>query len=363
MEQSKIQNARRQKIPAFLRYKMNNKKIVISAFLIVVPLIVGTTICFWSWHQPASPIENQKLAINIREKEYIQLLFVGDLMFDRGIRYYALKNGGNEFIFDKISKVLLENDLVVANLEGPITGAKSMSITAKSDQPESITFTFDPSLARTLFNENIRMVDLGNNHILNFGLQGVEETEKYLNRAGVEYFGAPQTKQSIIKDINGIKIAFVSYNYYEFRGDLAKAQKAAIDEIKKVRPLADIVIVLCHWGDEYKLNNNEAQKILAHQFIDQGTDLVIGSHPHVIQPIEIYNGKRIYYSLGNFIFDQYFDENVRNGLGVVVKINKTTKQMDFSEKYFYLDSNGQTLLQTQGYPASDGQAIEKTEQK
>jgi len=345
----------------------SSKKIII--ILIAVPLIVGTAICL-AFFLPAN---SRVFEYEAKKNHQIQILFAGDLMFDREIRYFAEKNGSNEFIFsapggpasgwETLSDFLKSNDLVVANLEGPITGAKSMSITAKSDQPESITFTFDPSLARTLFNENIRMVDLGNNHILNFGLQGVEETEKYLNRAGVEYFGAPQTKQSIIKDINGIKIAFVSYNYYEFRGDLAKAQKAAIDEIKKVRPLADIVIVLCHWGDEYKLNNNEAQKILAHQFIDQGTDLVIGSHPHVIQPIEIYNGKRIYYSLGNFIFDQYFDENVRNGLGVVVKINKTTKQMDFSEKYFYLDSNGQTLLQTQGYPASDGQAIEKTEQK
>jgi poly-gamma-glutamate synthesis protein (capsule biosynthesis protein) len=323
---------------------MSTGKIIITALLIVVSLIVGTTICFLFWHKQNQPVVEQKPTIIIQEKKYIQLLFVGDLMFDRGIRYYALKNGGNEFIFEKISPTLLSNDLVVANLEGPITSAKSMSITAKQDRPESITFTFDPSLAKTLFNENIRMVDLGNNHILNFGAQGVEETEKYLNQAGVEYFGVPQTKQSIIKDINGIKIAFVSYNYYEFRGDLAKAQKAAIDEIKKVRPLADVVIVFCHWGDEYKLNNNEAQKILAHQFIDQGTDLVIGSHPHIIQPMEEYNGKRIYYSLGNFIFDQYFNENVRNGLGVVVKIDKTTKKLDFSEKHFYLDGNGQTLL-------------------
>ena len=79
-------------------------------------------------------------------------------------------------------------------------------------------------------------------------------------------------------------------------------------------------------------------------FIDAGADLIIGSHPHVIEPAEVYNGKRIYYSLGNFIFDQYFNENVRNGLGVMVRIDKQTKQLEFLEKHFYLAGNGQTLL-------------------
>ena len=83
---------------------------------------------------------------------------------------------------------------------------------------------------------------------------------------------------------------------------------------------------------------------LAHQFVDAGADLVVGSHPHVIEPSEVYNGKMIYYSLGNFIFDQYFSQNVRNGLGVEVKIDKVAKQMDFYEKHFYLDSNGLTRL-------------------
>ena len=103
-----------------------------------------------------------------------------------------------------------------------------------------------------------------------------------------------------------------------------------------------------HWGTEYKLAASESQKTIAHQFIDAGADIIIGTHPHVIQgpegTPEIYKGKNIYYSLGNFIFDQYFDENVRNSLGVTIKIDKNTKQLEFSEKRFYLDKNGQTIL-------------------
>jgi hypothetical protein len=323
---------------------------LIILLVILTAAVITAVVCylFWDVIYPNKIIDDSVLPKieqfdMVKEKNYIQLLFVGDLMFDRKIRYFAEKIGSNEFIFDKIKPTLLKNNLVIANLEGPITTAKSMSVTAKVDRPESITFTFDPSLVKTLFNENIRMVSLGNNHILNFGPQGVDETEKYLTEGNIEYFGVPETKRSTIKDFNGIKIAFVSYNYYEFRGDLIKAENGTIDEIKKVKPLADIVVVMPHWGDEYILKNNKAQETLAHKFIDQGADLIIGSHPHVTQNMEIYNSKRIYYSLGNFIFDQYFNENVRNSLGVVVKINKETKQLDFSEEHFYLDTNGQTL--------------------
>jgi len=312
-------------------------------FWVLIAAVLTAVICFTFWQKPAQQVIKTIPKAIIQEKNYIQLLFVGDLMFDRGVRYIAEKNGSNDYIFEKISSTLLDNNLVVANLEGPVTSAKSMSVTASVTSPESITFTFDPSLAKTLFNKNIRLVDLGNNHILNFGPQGVDETEKYLSEAGIKYFGVPQKKESTIENINGVKIGFVSYNYYEFRGDLIKAEKATLEEIEKIRPLADVVVVFCHWGDEYKLKNNKEQENLAHKFIDLGTDIVIGSHPHVIQPMEEYKGKRIYYSLGNFIFDQDFNENVKKGLGVVVKINKETKSLDFSEKHFYLDTTGQVI--------------------
>lgn len=293
------------------------------------------------------------------QKDYIQMLFVGDLMFDRDIRRFAQQNNSNEFIFEKISPILLSNDLVVANLEGPITSAKSMSINPNATVAESITFTFDPSLAKTLFNQNIRIVNLGNNHILNFGKNGIDQTEKYLKEAGVEYFGVPEAKEGLIKDIGGIKIGFVSYNYYEFRGDLEKAERATLDRIIKIKGSkgypADIIIVFCHWGDEYKLDHNKNQEILARKFIDQGADLIIGGHPHVIQDQEEYKGNppspgasarqgKIYYSLGNFIFDQYFSENVKTGMGVVAKIDKQTKEMYFSQLKFYTQTTGQTIV-------------------
>jgi poly-gamma-glutamate synthesis protein (capsule biosynthesis protein) len=280
------------------------------------------------------------------KEDYIKIMFVGDLMFDRGIRYYAEKNNSNDFIFDKIRPELASNDLVVANLEGPITDNKSISSGTAPGSTNNYFFTFDPSLAKTLFHQNIRLVSLGNNHILNFGTQGLKTTQKYLSQSNVEYFGAPDGKISVVKDINGIKVGFVSYN--QFTGDLETEQKATISEIKKIKTQADITVVFSHWGNEYQLTATEYNKNLAHQFIDAGADLIIGSHPHVIEDPkgapETYNGKRIYYSLGNFIFDQYFSEDVRNGMGVVVKINKQTKKLNFEEKKLYLQDNGQTIL-------------------
>ena len=266
-------------------------------------------------------------------------MFVGDLMFDRGIRFYASQNTGNDFIFDKITPTLLENDMVVANLEGPITDNKSVSSGTAPGSTNNYYFTFNPSLSKTLFQKNIRIVNLGNNHILNFGNQGLSSTKKYLDLARVGYFGSPE--RSTFVEISGVKITFIGYN--EFSGVPAETQ-ATLEEIQKAKEFSDIIVVYSHWGAEYIKTPSENTKNLAHQFIDKGADLVIGSHPHVIVPMEIYNSKRIYYSLGNFVFDQYFDEDVRRGLGVVVKINKETKQLDFEDKNFYLQSNGQTVL-------------------
>lgn len=269
----------------------------------------------------------------------VNLLFLGDLMFDRNIRLAAQKNG-NDFIFAEITGLLGAGDLVVANLEGPITDNGSVSVGSLPGSANNFIFTFSPDLAPTLFNNNIRLVNLGNNHILNFGQKGLEATKQYLNGAGVGYFGAPGGERGIIEEIGGVKIGFVNYNQFAGKESL----EAAIEEIKKIKSQADIVALYAHWGIEYAAEANAAIKNLGHQFIDAGADLVIGSHPHVIQPAEDYSGKKIYYSLGNFVFDQYFSEAARRGLAVIVKINSRDKSLKFEEKNIYLQINGQTAI-------------------
>jgi poly-gamma-glutamate synthesis protein (capsule biosynthesis protein) len=92
--------------------------------------------------------------------------------------------------------------------------------------------------------------------------------------------------------------------------------------IAQAKEEADAVIVYPHWGPEYELFPSSNQVLLARQFIDAGADIVLGAHPHVVQPIEVYKGKLIVYSLGNFVFDQQFSNAVKNGLGVGLVINR-----------------------------------------
>lgn len=272
--------------------------------------------------------------------EPVKILFVGDLMFDRKIRQAAAKNG-NDFIFEPLRDLFFGNDLIVANLEGPLTTNNSASVNSIPGSANNFIFTFDPSLAKTLFGQNIKLVNLGNNHILNFGQKGLESTKTYLKEAGVNYFGDPGSggQKSFVQEFDGFKIGFVSYD--QFNEPNASTTKA---EIGKLKLESDLIIVYAHWGNEYVKTANAPIVSLAHSFIDAGADLIIGSHPHVIQNKEVYNGKIIYYSLGNFVFDQWFDSDVREGLAVKVLIEPQSKKLEFVETRLWLQNNGQTII-------------------
>jgi len=277
----------------------------------------------------------------------VTLLFVGDLMFDRNIRIAAQKSG-NDFIFAPIATILKNQQLVVANLEGPITNFPSKSVGSAIGSPANYIFTFDPSLAETLKQHQISLVDLGNNHILNFGQAGLDQTLEFLKTAQVQYFGQIGPTQDFkslplaqIIELNQQKIAFISYNQFS----TGQPETVIETEISTLKLQADWVIVLAHWDREYEPVALPATVKLAHRFIDAGADLVIGSHPHVIQNHEIYQGREIYYSLGNFVFDQYFEPAVKKGMMVSVKLYPQPKILDTTPMLIQLQTNGQTSLE------------------
>ncbi|MFH1183062.1 MAG: CapA family protein [Candidatus Moraniibacteriota bacterium] len=283
--------------------------------------------------------DNNYFIPNIQKNKPIEILFTGDLMFDRYIRQVATKKG-NDYIFSGVKNLLTGSDLVVANLEGPLTDYKSVSVNTKVDEKNNLIFTFDPSLATTLAELNIKLVNIGNNHILNFSPAGAEQTKAYLLAAGVNFFGdtGATEKKYWVKEINGRKIGFVNYNF-----SVKGSTQNALGDIQLAKQEADLVVVCPHWGTEYKTGGpGAAVRSLAHQFVDTGADLVIGTHPHVIQSSEVYQGKKIYYSLGNFIFDQYFSQETQKGLAVRVKINPPDLKMEVEEVLLTLLKNGQT---------------------
>jgi len=160
---------------------------------------------------------NQLPESNDAEKKPIKVLFVGDMMFDRHIREAVEKYGRGDYnyILEPIKEKLSEYDLVIGNLEGPITDAKSVSMNTKLGESKNFVFTFDPVVAKVLAENNIKLVNLGNNHILNQGAKGVEQTKKYLDEAGMEYFGDTGLgdENFFVREIREIKIGFVNYNY------------------------------------------------------------------------------------------------------------------------------------------------------
>ncbi len=250
----------------------------------------------------------------------VKMLFLGDMMFDRYIRQVGERKG-YDYIFKEVDNLLSGNDLVVANLEGPITDNKSVSVGTEFGEKENYFLTFDPKIAKVLANHNIKLLDIGNNHILNFKSSGVSETQKYLAENNISYFGNPLEKENyLIKDFEGFKIGFVSYNQFE-----PDAVAKALNNIANARKRANVVILYAHWGKEYDDSVLPSIRALAHNFIDNGADLIIGSHPHVVQEKEVYKGKTIFYSLGNFVFDQYFNPRTTKGLAVEVSINPVTE--------------------------------------
>lgn len=281
------------------------------------------------------------------DKDYnedsILLYAVGDIMLDRGVEYNIRKygNGDYKFPFLKSANYLKKADIIFGNLESVI-----------SDKGEKIgsinSFRADPKFIEGLKYAGFNIVSTANNHSLDYGVSALEDSLKRLKSEGIEYAGAGFNEEEAfslkIMEAKGTKIGFLAFcgigsqlwRASENSSGIAFVSKENIEEIKKIikeaKEKADIIIVSFHIGTEYETNQNDLQTYLYHSIIDAGADLVIGHHPHVIQPIEGYEGKWIAYSLGNFIFDQSFSKSTMEGVLLKVSIkNRGIENVDFEK--------------------------------
>lgn len=273
----------------------------------VVGIVAFVTFPTWT----GAPTRERVLSVVSDLRPSAAVIFGGDIMLDRTVRA-AIDARGGDFVFSCVRDVLRDADLVVANLEGPITGYPSVSLGSTIGSPENFTFTFPQETSDILQRANIRMVSLGNNHILNFGLDGVRQTTKELSAADVRYFGDPTNQNTARERVRGVALAFINYNEFAPNGWRTSAS-TTLEQIAAARRDGYIPVVYAHWGDEYESAPLRAKE-LARAFVDAGAEIVIGSHPHIVQEHEVYKEKYIYYSLGNFVFDQYWSESVRRGL-------------------------------------------------
>ncbi len=268
---------------------------------------------------------------------HAKLLFVGDIFLDRYIRQTA-RNHGEDFLFTCADPLHKRVDAVVGNLEGPITDNDSVSEGTEIGSAENYQFTFPSTTGALLRKHNIQIVNLGNNHIANFGRDGIRATRAYLREAGVEYFGGIEGDEPVHEaTIGGVPLAFVSYNAF-----YGTSSRAVADTIAKEKANGKFVIVFAHWGEEYTTESIMLRE-RAELFATSGARLIVGSHPHVVLPHEMIDATPTYYSLGNYMFDQYWNDDVREGLALEVDI--ADGEVSIQEHRVVLLRNGQTCFE------------------
>ncbi|HXY62285.1 MAG TPA: CapA family protein, partial [Nitrospirota bacterium] len=246
-------------------------------------------------------------------QEEIVIAAVGDLMLG-GRADPFLKKYGPDYPFTDVKPTLSLADIAIGNLESPISNR------GKSVENKKFTLRADPIAALALKEAGFRVVSLANNHSMDFGPLALQDTLSTLDEHSILYTGAgmdlEDARTPAIVKIKGKTLAFLSYSLtfpLEFYASARQPGTApgyadfVREDIKKVRTSADLVIVSFHWGAELLTSAKDYQIELGHQAIDWGADVVLGHHPHVLQELEIYKGRLIAYSLGNFVFGSESD--------------------------------------------------------
>lgn len=288
---------------------------------------------------------NERLKQPSNESE-VSLIAVGDLSYSRGVEGIIRQKNDMNYPLRAVSEYIENSDLAFANLETPLIEGAKIPL-------NSMLFRSDPDTALALRLAGFSVVSLANNHSMNFREKGLADTLTALRNAGIRAAGAGVSEKEayapVYLDREGIRFAFLAYVDPSLVKDSDKATATASGvalmdddfmkaEVKQAKRSADFVIVSMHAGTEYSNSTSPVQIEFARAAIDAGADLIIGQHPHVVQPIEKYQGKYIFYSLGNFVFDQVQSKNTREGLMIKVyfskkEITKILLLPVFSEKY------------------------------
>lgn len=197
---------------------------------------------------------------------------------------------GADYFFKNVRSILEKDDLSIVNFEGTLT-------TSTTRAEKKFAFKADPEYVNILTSGSVEAANIANNHSSDYGEVSRTDTLEILEDAGIAAFGYEQVQ---LLDVNGVKVGLTGI--YELAEHLGKKQQVKENIAALKEAGAELIIVNFHWGIELEYVPNETQKKLAHLAIDEGADLVIGHHPHVLQGIEKYKGKYIAYSLGNFCF-------------------------------------------------------------
>ncbi|MEN6389407.1 MAG: CapA family protein [Syntrophomonas sp.] len=321
---------------------------VIVSVIVIITLGCGFYFVHSRYKEASVPVATQtQIPGQTGQENTITLVAAGDcLMHDSQILSGKQKDSSYSFdtFFTEVRDLINEGDYSSTNFEAPMAGpSRGYKGYPMFNSPDAAAATFKEA--------GFDLVVTANNHIMDQGIQGALRTMRVLHNAGLDTVGTrekPGESRWLIKDINGIKVGYLAYSYstngiaipkgYEyFYNYLNKAQ--IMEDIKTVRPQVDVLVLVLHWGVEYTPKPTAEQRALARQVLEAGADTILGSHPHVIQTMEVLQvggqDKFVIYGMGNFISNQ---EGPERNSGIVLKL-----------KYHKDASQGKTLLQEVSY--------------
>ena len=278
------------------------------------------------------------------------LLVTGDIIPARGVNYFATVKHDFLWPFRPTADYTKNADITYINLEAPLFAGCPVS------PAESFTFCGDARFVNGLTYMGADVANLANNHLSNYGAEGITATDQLLQKNGILTSGLGPVA---VIDVRGIKFGFIGFNGVGRAID----QTALKEGIARARQLADIVVVQFHWGKEYERQPMPDPGVptpddpvnIGHEAIDWGADIVMGNHPHWYQGVEVYKGKLITYANGNFVFDQMWSEETREGVigtytfygtQLVAASWKPVRSYDYGQPVFMNAQDSASTLQT-----------------
>lgn len=298
----------------------------IAALLLLVLAFVASRTCRDSLRRPPRREQRGGTTGTRGVAEEIRIILAGDIMLSRTVATRMIGARDWDLPFRNMESFLHSADVNFGNLESPFSGREF-------HLSRSMVFNAPTESVQGLEDYAFRVVSLANNHALDQGARGLTYTLKHLRERSIQAVGAGQTLDEAwrpaILEIKKTKIGFLAASYaswndggratnpYIARTDDLERLKAAVSNL---RSQGAFIIVSMHAGQEYTTKPDAGQTQFAHAAIDAGAAVVVGHHPHWVQPFERYKGGLIFYSLGNFVFDQGFSENTREGMAVRLHI-------------------------------------------
>jgi hypothetical protein len=303
----------------------NSLFFIIFVLIIIITIIFGVSIFSISSETETATVNNSP----------IRLVFVGDVQLSWHVGE-VIANESPEFPFEWVKNELKSGDITMGNLESPVSLSNTTCLCCLK---QHTCFRGSPKVIDGLVYSGFDIMNVANNHALDYGPQVMNDTMNHLSAAGIFYTGANQGMDLIqnptIINIQGTKIAYFGFTDViepdnitdECPQPWIASENAVEQAVKRIRNKTDIVVVTLHFGKQYSFNHSERQEQLAHAAADAGADIIIGHHPHVVQDIEVYNGSIIAYSLGNFVDDMKNPVGVREGAILIVKVDPVTKRL------------------------------------